>query len=248
MPLFGPLTDPVRHGRPQSDAFHVVCPALPGLGWSRSNTETCLTSIAAACRELMARLAYGRYLAHGSDVGAGVARALAASDGARLAGAHVTACPAFPPPDPMALAALSREEKSQLALLTALEEAESCQPTASAFEQLALALSQLLDALGSLTSSAMADRLLAGLTLSALGGDAELQGRLRRQARRESDGSSTPLSVCSFPLDAPCLRRFAEHRHHVVEWVEHERGGSLPGLEQPELLLSSLLGHGARFR
>jgi hypothetical protein len=46
----------------------------------------------------------------------------------------------------------------------------------------------------------------------------------------------------AFPLDAPSLRRFAERQHHVVEWHEHERGGSLPGLEQPDLLVSSLRG------
>ena len=32
----------------------------------------------------------------------------------------------------------------------------------------------------------------------------------------------------------------AEQRHHVVEWTDHERGGSMPALEQPSLLLRSL--------
>ena len=32
--VIGPLTDPVAHGGDAADAFHVVCPSLPGYGWS----------------------------------------------------------------------------------------------------------------------------------------------------------------------------------------------------------------------
>ena len=32
--VIGPLTDPVAHGGKAEDAFHVVCPSLPGYGFS----------------------------------------------------------------------------------------------------------------------------------------------------------------------------------------------------------------------
>ena len=32
--VIGPLTDPVTHGGNAADAFHVVCPSLPGFGFS----------------------------------------------------------------------------------------------------------------------------------------------------------------------------------------------------------------------
>ena len=32
--VIGPLTDPVAHGGEARDAFSVVCPSLPGYGWS----------------------------------------------------------------------------------------------------------------------------------------------------------------------------------------------------------------------
>jgi hypothetical protein len=32
--VIGPLTDPVAHGGRAEDAFHVVCPSLPGYGFS----------------------------------------------------------------------------------------------------------------------------------------------------------------------------------------------------------------------
>src|SRR3954451_1955301 len=37
--VIGPLTDPVAHGGRQSDAFHVVCPSLPGYGFSDKPTQ-----------------------------------------------------------------------------------------------------------------------------------------------------------------------------------------------------------------
>ncbi|HKY34800.1 MAG TPA: epoxide hydrolase [Polyangiaceae bacterium] len=246
--LIGPLTEPVRYGGRPGSAFHVVCPALPGFGLSSAEANTSLESIATSCAELMCALGYRRYLAHGSDVGSAVARQLAARDSAHLAGAHVTSCPAFPEPDPLALAALTGPEKSQLALLTELEAASAWQLPDSPIELLALASTQLQDWLETEAWGSAVDQLLAGLTLSLLGGDADVQASLRRQARREGPRSTVPLGICTFPLDVPCLRRLAERRYHVTDWIEHERGGSMPALEQPELLLASLVGFCARFR
>ena len=36
--VIGPLTDPVAHGGDAADAFHVVCPSLPGYGFSGKPT------------------------------------------------------------------------------------------------------------------------------------------------------------------------------------------------------------------
>ena len=38
--VIGPLTDPVAHGGDAADAFHVVCPSLPGYGFSGKPTAT----------------------------------------------------------------------------------------------------------------------------------------------------------------------------------------------------------------
>ena len=34
--IIGPLTDPVAHGGRREDAFHVVCPSMPGYGFSEA--------------------------------------------------------------------------------------------------------------------------------------------------------------------------------------------------------------------
>ena len=55
-----PLTDPTAHGGVASDAFHLVCPALPGYGFSGKPTEAgwSVERIARAWSVLMPRLGY----------------------------------------------------------------------------------------------------------------------------------------------------------------------------------------------
>src|SRR3990167_9133621 len=66
-----PLTDPARFGGSAADAFHVVCPSLPGFGFSGKPTSTGwgVDRIAQAWIALMARLGYDRYGAQGGDWG-----------------------------------------------------------------------------------------------------------------------------------------------------------------------------------
>ena len=57
--MIGPLTDPTAYGGDASDAFHVVCPSLPGYGFSDKPTAAGwgVERIARAWTELMARSA-----------------------------------------------------------------------------------------------------------------------------------------------------------------------------------------------
>ncbi len=82
MKVVGPLTDPERHGGRAEDAFHLVCPTLPGFGYSGKPTAPGwnLDRIARAWTELMKRLGYDHYLAQGGDWGAAVTLAIAVSE------------------------------------------------------------------------------------------------------------------------------------------------------------------------
>ena len=81
-----PLVDPVKYGGDPADAFHVVCPSLPGFGFSAKPTTTGwgIDRIAAAWATLMDRLGYARYGAQGGDWGSAVTTALGALDAAAL--------------------------------------------------------------------------------------------------------------------------------------------------------------------
>lgn len=87
-----PLTDPTAHGGNAADAFHVVCPSLPGFGFSQkpAGTGWGVDRIASAWAVLMDRLGYARYGAQGGDWGSAVTTALGAQDGGHCAGIHIT--------------------------------------------------------------------------------------------------------------------------------------------------------------
>jgi epoxide hydrolase len=96
--VIGPLADPVAHGGDAADAFHVVCPSLPGYGFSGKPARTGWGSgpTADAWDQLMARLGYARYGAQGGDWGAQVTTALGMRHPGHLAGIHLNIPIAFP--------------------------------------------------------------------------------------------------------------------------------------------------------
>jgi epoxide hydrolase len=242
-----PLVNPGEQGALASDAFHVVCPALPAFGLSEAVLD--VHAIADGCAAMMRRLGYPRYLVHGSDWGANLALALAERDSTHVAGVHVTALPAYPHETPEELAHLTRAEKSQLALLTHVRDELAFGLPESPSEALAFALAHLEEPEAVRTDGSLRDALLAGLTLSWALGDGNARNALYRETRLSAAGvSGRPVAVDSFPLDAPSLRRFAEQRHRVVGWTEHEQGGPMPALEQPKLLLAVLRDFSRHFR
>jgi epoxide hydrolase len=89
--VIGPLTDPVAHGGDARDAFHVVCPSLPGYGFSdRPSTRgRGLPWIADAWATLMQRLGYNRYGAQGGDWGSAVTCVLGESHPDAVLGIHI---------------------------------------------------------------------------------------------------------------------------------------------------------------
>src|ERR1700756_4352583 len=113
--VIGPLTDPVAPGGEAGDAFHRVCPSLPGFGFSgKPNSPGWGTEhIADAWDELMTRLGYARYGAQGGDWGAGVTVRLGIRHADHLVGIHLNMVVAGP--DPATMNDLTEQEQSALA-------------------------------------------------------------------------------------------------------------------------------------
>lgn len=88
--IIGPLVNPAAHSGKAADAFHVVCPSLPGFGFSSKPNERGWSSqrMTEVVAKLMARLGYQRYGAQGGDWGGNIVRGLAGSDGGHCVGAH----------------------------------------------------------------------------------------------------------------------------------------------------------------
>jgi epoxide hydrolase len=113
--VIGPLADPVAHGGDAADAFHVVCPTLPGYGfsgkparpgWSAERTGD-------AWDELMVRLGYARYGAQGGDWGAQVTTGLGMNHADHLIGIHLNMPIVLP--DPETMSNLTEAEQAAMA-------------------------------------------------------------------------------------------------------------------------------------
>ena len=96
--VIGPLTDPTAHGGSASDAFHVVCPSLPGYGWSDKPTSAGwgIEWIASAWASLMTVLGYDRFGAQGGDWGSMVTSMIGAKHAERVIGIHLNMAIALP--------------------------------------------------------------------------------------------------------------------------------------------------------
>jgi len=108
--VIGPLADPPAHGGDASDAFHVVCPSLPGYGFSDKPAQTGwgIERIAAAWTRVMASLGYERYGAAGSDWGTSISTLVAQQDPDHVAGIHLI--PPLAPPEPRSTTSPSASE------------------------------------------------------------------------------------------------------------------------------------------
>jgi len=123
--VIGPLSDPPSYGSDAHDAFHLVCPTLPGYGFSDKPAEPGwgIERIAGAWAVLMSRLGYDRYGAVGSDWGTSISTLLGQLDDTHVAGIHLV--PPLAPPDPATFPELTDAERASLERLEHAREWDS---------------------------------------------------------------------------------------------------------------------------
>ena len=101
--VIDPLTNPEAHGGKASDAFHLVCPTLPGFGFSGKPSKPGwnIEKIATAWNELMLDLGYDEYFAQGGDWGSLVTTAIGMQQLGNCKGIHINMPVVAPDPDTM---------------------------------------------------------------------------------------------------------------------------------------------------
>src|SRR5664279_1211010 len=111
--VMAPLANSGRAG----ESFHVICPSLPGYGFSGKPTESGwdIHRIARAWAVLMSRLGYDRFAAAGSDWGTSISTSLALQYPRRLIGIHLV--PPLAPADPDSSEELTDAERAAMAEL-----------------------------------------------------------------------------------------------------------------------------------
>jgi epoxide hydrolase len=261
--VIGPLTDPAAHGGDPADAFHVVCPSLPGYGFSDrpAGPGWGITRIASAWAALMQRLGYDRFGAAGGDWGTSVSTEIARLAPDRLTGIHLV--PPLAPPDPDTFGSLTDRERAALATLEHAAEWESGysrvhatrpQTVGYGLVDSPVALCAWIiekfwswtDCDGHPENALSRDELLDNLMLYWLPGTGASSARLYWESIRMVDewisGSAVtgtidvPTGCSVFPkeIHRPS-RRWAEKRFTDIRyWNEPTRGGHFAAFEQPE--------------
>ena len=105
------LVDPLSYGGKAEDAFHLVCPTLPGYGFSGKPTQrgTGVERIAELWDLLMNKIGYSEYFAQGGDWGSAITIAIGKQNRGSCKGLHVNM--PFAPPTKEALENPSERDK-----------------------------------------------------------------------------------------------------------------------------------------
>ena len=260
------LADPGAHGADPADAFTVIVPSLPGYGFSGPPPPTGLTGrqVAALWHALMASgFGYGHYLAHGSDLGAGVTAWLARDHPEAVRAIHLATPGLAPAPAPR-----TQPEAAYGAAVETWTAEEGGYAHEHATKPATLGAA-LLDSPAGLAawiaekvvawSSTLPDGspafdrelLLSTLTLYWTTGTI-ITSLLPYWSYRHSpdaalpadDPSPVPTAVTIFggervPFPKP-PRELAQRYYALTRWAEHPVGGHFPAVAEPELLAATL--------
>jgi len=265
MDVIGPLTDPTAHGGQGADAFHVVCPAIPGYGFSEAPAQAGfdIRQVGACNAELMEGLGYSRYGAQGGDWGAIATSWMGLDDSEHCAGLHLNMVVAAPPEGDDMQGLSDRENEGLAAMAEFMEEGAGYQAIQGTRPQtlgyglndspagLAAWIVEKFhawsDCDGRVENRFSKDQLLANITLYWVTGSITSSTRLYCETRRAGrfgplpEKIKVPTGCAIFPreLFRP-PRRWADAAYNVVHWSEMDSGGHFAAMEEPAALVEDM--------
>lgn len=253
------LAAPTEPGVP---AFHVVVPSLPGFGYSDRPAVTGwgVEKTAAAWVELMRRLGYDEFLAHGGDWGGNVTAVLGGEFPEHVLGIHTTL--ALPPPG-MTTDGLTGKERRHAEETRdfwlhrrayATQQATRPQTIGySLVDSPVGLLAWLLDKFAEWSDTEDSpfetisrDRILDDVTLYWLTRTGASAARIYAESPGSLDPElrvDVPSALTMYPgdIESRTPRAWAEQRYRrIVRWTEPERGGHFPSLEVPDFFVRDL--------
>jgi pimeloyl-ACP methyl ester carboxylesterase len=245
-----PLTE---HG------FDVVCPSLPGYGFSGkpSGTGWGVGKVAEAWETLMGRLGYQRYGAQGGDWGAAVTTQIG-RNGGRCAAIHLNMPLGFPPagldnPTPEEQEALKAFDYYQQ-WDSGYSKQQSTRPQTLGYGLVDSPVGQLawiiekfwawMDCDGHPENVLTRDELLDNVMLYWLTASGASSARMYWESFSFFGGFERvelPTGIAAFPkeiLRAP--RSWCEAGYNITHWTTMPRGGHFAAFEQPELFVDDV--------
>jgi microsomal epoxide hydrolase len=258
--VVAPLADPRAYGGDPCQAFHVVCPSLPGYGFSAAPQEPGwdVRRVGRHLGELMTMLGYDRFAAQGGDWGAMAAHSMALDIPERLIGIHLNLVLAYPPDSADAMDGLSDAELARArrfgamnaagginyALLQGMSPHTLSPALSDSPAGLAAWITEKFHAWtqhdGQVSGALSWDELLTHLTIywvtNCLGSSIELYFESTRTGTMGPPPArvKVPTGGALLPYDmlAPA-RKWAEPLFNIVRWTEFEGGGHFPAMERP---------------
>ncbi len=267
--VIGPLSDPEAHGGKAEDAFHVICPSLPGFGFSGKPRDAGwnVSRMAEAVSILMDRLGYERYGAQGGDWGRNVTETLGRTD-PRVVGIHLQFPPGPTPAGPNPYEGLTAEEVDRMKRRNAELQDQRGYGAIQGTRPLTLGYglndspaglaAWVVDKFwawsdhgGNLESSFTKDELLTNVTIywvtetmpssMRLYYESQHPGPTRPSTRPRRAKNDVPAGVALFPKEISVPpRKWVEKVYNLVHWTEMPRGGHFAAQEQPELLVEDI--------
>ena len=259
--VIGPLIDPVAYGGDAADAFHVVCPSLPGYGFSGKPKASGwnIEKIAETWNQLMLRLDYPQYFAQGGDWGAAVTSAIGMQNLGNCQAIHVNMV--IVEPDPATMNDLTPLEQSALAGMqhysdhdSGYSKQQSTRPQTVGYAlsdspvgQMAWILEKYwawMDCDGHPENVLTKDELLDNIMLYWCNASAASSARLYWHSFNDLSRDEIVLATgCSvYPKEIfRASRRWAERRFKKLShWNELDKGGHFAAFEVPETFIKEV--------
>ena len=242
-------------------AFHVVVPSLPGFGYSDKPATTGwgTEKIAAAWVELMGRLGYSRFAAHGGDWGGNITTVLGGRFPAQVLGIHTTFAEGPPGLTTAGLTAVERtwaeETHDFWRHRAAYAKQQATRPQTigySLVDSPVGLLAWILDKFAEWSDTEDSpfetisrDRVLDDVTLYWLTRTGASAARIYYESHNSLDPGlrvDVPSAITMYPRDVEkCPRAWAQERYRqIVRWGYPETGGHFPSLEVPGYFVKDL--------
>ncbi|MCP3991247.1 MAG: epoxide hydrolase 1 [Actinomycetia bacterium] len=258
--IIEPLTDPTAHGGRAEDAFDVVCPSLPGYGFSAKPTTPGwgVEKIAGVWDELMGRIGYDQFGAQGGDWGAAVTSQIGRNEG-RCVAIHTN----MPAGRPTTEAKTDPSEADQAAFAgikyyqdwdSGYSKQQSTRPQTLGYSLVDSPVGQMawvvekfwswMDCDGHPENILTKDELLDNVMFYWLQGNGGSSGKLYWESFAsfgQGDRVELPTGVASFPREIiRSPRAWCEANYNITHWTEMARGGHFGAFEQPELFVDDV--------
>lgn len=252
------LADPKS---PEVPAFHVVAPSLPGFGYSGKPATTGwgTEKIAATWVELMGRLGYDKFLAHGGDWGGNITTVLGGRFPNHVLGIHSTFAEAPPGLSTHGLTPTERrwteETRDFWGRRAAYAKQQATRPQTigySLVDSPVGLLAWILDKFAEWSDTEDSpfetisrDRILDDVTLYWLTRSGASAARIYYESHNSLDPElrvDVPSAITMYPRDIEkSPQPWAQERYRqMVRWNSPDRGGHFPSLEVPESFVEDL--------